>query len=122
MSKALKVFHADAKRVVDRDFQPELRHRVWALLNRLKDGTPDEDARIQLVVLKLAAGNIDRVSKLVEDACEDWRPLICEAEGPEENAAGWRAIQYMDKEELKRLRKRDLDQYHEWLYRESIDT
>lgn len=114
------VSYADVKRIVARDFPPQLRDRVWLLLKQFVDPLSPQssvraNARIHLAILKLCGGHIDRLPSLVEEACLDWRDVLCPAEYPEAFEAGFVGCERMAKDELERVKQRDWDQYHAWL-------
>jgi hypothetical protein len=73
-----KVSPADVKRVIQRDFPAEQFDAVMTLLTEVTDEVP----RIQLAVLKLADGNLERVAFYVNEAKWDWREVLGKAEYP----------------------------------------
>ncbi len=73
----------DVERVVGRDFKPEERLPATQELTRCTlAGNTQVQARVQLAVLKLAAGDLERLRMSVEVALADFRDVIAPAEYP----------------------------------------
>jgi hypothetical protein len=72
-------------------------------------------ARVQLAILKLSEGNVDRLPELVRMAKRDWRDVLAYAEYPEEMRTHPLEMQKKSPQETKAIRKRDRQQYEEWL-------
>jgi hypothetical protein len=70
--------------------------------------------RVQIAMLKLCEGNLEKLQKLVRDAQADYRNVLAWAEYPEAMKKDtWKMT---DKEEVARIRARDRKQYLDWLY------
>jgi hypothetical protein len=119
MDHVPQVTRADVLRVVRRDFRPEDREPVLALLDQ-GDVEPGHHgaARTHLAVLKLSAGSVDRVRELVSLARSDFRDVVAPAEYPEFMKIGFVGMDRLAPEEMRQLREWDWRQYHEWLTRE----
>ena len=116
------VTHADVLRVIARDFQLDLRLNVLVLLRQYKNVlhpnlTDDQNARVHLAILKIAAGKFDRVSGLVAQAYQDFRNVIGPAEYPGFGEIGFVGAERLSEADRTQLIQRDWDQYHEWLNR-----
>lgn len=108
---------ADVERVVRRDFPPERVAEVIAMLNEYgSEGWQRETDRVRLAVLKLAAGNMEKVRQGIETAKQDYRDVLAYAEYPG----------YMSRvpgtgtrppDEVKRIVDADWKQYQDWLTR-----
>ena len=73
----------DVERVIARDFKPEERSLATEELARYRlAGNKEVPARVQLAVLKLAAGDLERLRMNVEVALADFRDVIASAEYP----------------------------------------
>jgi hypothetical protein len=111
------VTRKDIERVVGRDFPANQTNLVFSLLSQY--GTENwhhEQVRVQIAVLKLAAGNLKRLRSALETACADYRDVLAQAEYPE-------YFQYVDpssdtsQDEVQRIIDADWNQYSEWLGR-----
>jgi hypothetical protein len=72
-----------------------------------------ERERVQIAILKLSGGDLENLREYVEMAKSDFRDVLASAEYPEEMRRDtWKMS---DKEEVKRIRERDLQQYIDWL-------
>src|SRR5437867_11469176 len=72
-----------------------------------------ERERVQIAILKLSEGSVERLHANVEAAKRDYRDVLAYAEYPEEmSRATWRIS---DQEEVRALRERDRRQYLDWL-------
>lgn len=74
-----------------------------------------ESARVQLAILKLSAGRLDRLSSAVTSAKSDWRDVLAWAEYPRQisiSAARYNAKTAAQKQEI---RDKDRQQYLDWL-------
>ena len=71
--------------------------------------------RVQMAVLKLAGGEIERMPDLVRMARVDWRDAVAAAEYPEEFKAGPIRLNQMSPGQRRAIRKRDKRQYLKWL-------
>jgi|SRR5215813_717055 len=72
-----------------------------------------ERERVQIAILKLSGGDLQNLCEYVEIARRDFRDVLSSAEYPEETRK--RAWNMSDKEEVKRIRERDRQQYIDWL-------
>lgn len=107
----------DVERVVRRDFAPNEVDEVLRVLSEFQEeGSEREVYRVQLAVLKLAAGSMDGLRSHIESAKGDYRDVLAWAEyplyfqssctGDEDSAA-----------EEQRIIDADWKQYREWLDR-----
>jgi hypothetical protein len=118
-----QVTHADVVRVVARDFPQTAALEVLSLLRQFQnlvqpEATDDQNARFHLAILKLAEGQLDRISELVSVANLDFRDVISYAEYPAFMANGaFVGADRLNEKERKQLIQRDWDQYHEWFHR-----
>jgi len=72
-----------------------------------------EIERVQIAILKLSGGDLESLRAHVEIAKSDFRDVLAYAEFPEEMSKyNWKIS---DKEEMKRIRERDRQQYIDWL-------
>ena len=76
-----------------------------------------EVPRVRLAIVKLSAGQIDRVKDLVGQAKQDYRDVLMWAESPEEGQSLWTtsARTPEQRRELAAIRQRDLEQHARWL-------
>src|SRR3954454_22400114 len=74
-----------------------------------------ERRRVQLAILKLSEGSLDRLRQSVADAKRDYRDVLSWAEYPNETRTSISDIQKMRPETVKRIRAADRAQYLEWL-------
>jgi hypothetical protein len=72
-------------------------------------------ARVQLAILKLSAGQRDRLPELVVMAKRDYRDVVAYAEYPEEMRLSSVEMRQLSREEAQALRRRDRKQYLRWL-------
>jgi hypothetical protein len=72
-------------------------------------------ARVQLAILKLSEGERERLKELVGIAKRDFRDVLAYAEYPEEMSIGFIGVSQLSSIEVKELRKRDKEQYLNWL-------
>jgi len=98
---------------------PGGRLRAEELLGRDGLGPSEQERiRVQLAVLKLADGNLDRLAEMIVSAERDWRDVIASAEYPEQSRALWATRADLTRDEASRLAeilKRDREQYMVWL-------
>jgi len=80
-----------------------------------QEGTERGRARVQLAVLKLCEGDRSRLEDLVRMAKTDYRDVLAYAEYPEEMRLGFVGMRQLSKEEAEAVRRRDRQQYLEWL-------
>ena len=99
------------------------RARVWETLDKYPgtgggDSTEEGRARVQLAILKLAAGSVAAVEDGVKIAVNDFRDVLAAAEYPEEFNALWAVRPRLSPDEQARLdeiRARDRWNYEKWL-------
>jgi hypothetical protein len=109
-----KVSREDVERVVRRDFPTGSFSEVLAILDGY--GLEDyhqEKARVQLAVLKLADGSLEKLRREIEEAKCDFRDVLSAAEYP---AYPWDAHK-LPPQEQKRIIDSDWKQYAGWLNR-----
>ncbi len=83
-----------------------------------KDSTEEGLARVQLAVLKLSAGDRERLTKYIEAALQDWRDVLAWAEYPMQMKS--KPLTHFnltkdEQKEAKAIRKADCEQYEAWL-------
>ena len=105
------VTRADVERIAARDFSPEQASTVLKILERYG---ANERIRVQVAVLKLAAGDIDAVHHHIEVALRDYRDVLCSAEYPAYTEK-WLTSESLETHERKRLVEADWKQYQDWL-------
>ena len=71
--------------------------------------------RVHLAILKLCAGNLEKLTGLVQMAKRDYRDVVAFAEYPEQMKLGFVKMREMSPKQRKDLKKRDAKQYSEWL-------
>ena len=111
------VSRADVERVAARDFPAEQVPQVLIALSSY--GTESyhrEIDRVHLDILKLAAGEFDRIAQETDNACCDYRDTMLAAEYPNYGKKMFR-IDKLPLEERKRIVEADKDQYESWLHR-----
>ena len=74
-------------------------------------------ARVQLAILKLSNGDVDRLADLVAMAKRDYRDVLAYAEYPEAMNQGFVGMRDLSPEEAQAVRRRDRKQYLRWLRR-----
>lgn len=110
-----KVTRDDVLRVIHRDFsQPEA--KILTILDRYgaNEWEPERD-RVQLAVLKLAAGDFQALELHIETACRDYRDVLSSAEYPAFSRHGWSTP--FKRGEKTKIYQEDWDQYQRWLTR-----
>jgi hypothetical protein len=112
-----KVNRADVERVVRRDFPPEQFDSVLALLDEygVKDFQSEKD-RVQLAVLKLAGGSIEKLLQTIEVAMIDYRDVLAPAEYPKYQAEV-SPTEKLPVKKYNRIIESDWQQYQDWLLR-----
>ncbi len=79
-----------------------------------KESYESETERVQIAVLKLSDGDLEKLRENVKAAKNNYRDILAFAEYPEQMSRDtWRMS---DKEEVKRIQERDRRQYLNWLY------
>jgi hypothetical protein len=71
--------------------------------------------RVQLAILKLSEGRRERLPELVRMAKLDYRDVLAFAEYPEEMRTGFVKMRQLPAEEQAAIRRRDREQYEQWL-------
>ncbi len=108
-----EVTSADVERILRRDFSAGDVARAVALLERYGDESRHREVdRVRLAVLKLAAGNLERLAEQVENAAGDYRDAIGPAEYPRYLAC---YDQSLKDDEKQRIVDADWRQYQQWL-------
>jgi len=74
-----------------------------------------EIKRVHLAIIKLSEGDLGRLKHFVDVARSDYRDVLAFAEYPEEVKLGFLGKKELAPEEVLKLRKRDRDQYLDWL-------
>jgi hypothetical protein len=78
-----------------------------------------ERERVQLGILKLSGGVLERLPALVDMAKGDYRDVLAYAEYPEEVRLSYEVIRKLSPEKIQAIRSRDREQYLRWLHGES---
>ena len=109
-----EVTREDVERVVRRDFSAKAFAKVLATLDQYNANSAAPSARVQLAVLKLAAGNLGKLRKYSEDAKLDYRDVLVWAEYPDymRKVPGPGQLQ---QSEVDRIIDADWKQYQAWL-------
>jgi hypothetical protein len=98
---------------------PDERARVLTELEKFGTEAYEREAdRVRLAILKLCDARAERVIELVAAAKRDYRDVLMWAEYPGEGQALWAIrLDLSDEEQLRLedLRRRDRQQYQEWL-------
>jgi hypothetical protein len=106
---------ADVERIVRRDFPLDKYEFVRTSLNEYgSEGWHHEKVRVQLAILKLAAGRLDQLRSHLEMAKQDYRDVLAYAEYPQY----MRAVPPSEKIESPRREQiigQDWTEYQEWL-------
>ena len=71
--------------------------------------------RVQLALLKLSEGELDKLEYYLKMAKGDFRDVLSLAEYPLAHKVGWTEIRKMDSQTVEQLRQKDREQYLEWL-------
>jgi hypothetical protein len=110
-----RITEQDISRIVNRDFPEHERAAVLSLLSAYgQESGPDGRARVHAAILKLSAGNVDRVCKYLKVAQSDFRDVLWPAESPLSWKVGFGASERMTASAVERD---DREQYLEWLKR-----
>jgi hypothetical protein len=106
------------ERIVRRDFPPELFERVINILNGSgAEMRQRQSPRVQLAVLKLANGSMEKLLYQTEAAKIDYRDVLCAAEYPSYSEKVF-GIKSLPVEEQQRIIESDWEQYESWLKRD----
>ncbi len=98
---------------VNQCFPNEDEEKILGILNLYGRETYErERERVQIAILKLSDGNLEKLRKSIEIAKSDYRDVLAYAEYPEEMGKDtWR----MSDKEARRIREKDRQQYLNWL-------
>ncbi len=111
-----KATHLDVRRIICRDFPPEvIDHVLRKLQSYGSESWHVETDRVHLAVLKIANGDLSEVERNVSIAINDYRDVIAEAEYPEQCKLGFAGMDSTPQPQLMEMEQRDLTQYQEWL-------
>ena len=111
------VTREDVERVVQRDFAPSDHASALAMLTEYGASEGGDHARVQLAVLKLAAGDIAVLRSQIEAAKFDFRDVLLAAEYPRAGACDWSDFGKLPIDHQQRIYDADWDQYIRWLGR-----
>jgi hypothetical protein len=104
------VSRSDVERIVQRDFLSEDFATVMALLDEYGTRSHEtEKDRVQLAMLKNAAGSIDELLIQIQTAKMDYRDVVSWAEYP---SYRW---DEKDEAKLQKIYREDWQQYSDWL-------
>lgn len=76
------------------------------------DSNDINEPRVQLAIIKLSGGQLEKLKNLIEVAKIDWRDVLAWAEYPTEFAA---ATWNLKEDEVAEIRGRDREQYQRWI-------
>ena len=107
------VSRADVERIVRREFSGDA-DGALAILDEYHSDAGDS-SRVQLAVLKLAAGDIAVLRREIERAKYDFRDILVVAEYPADWEARWRID--VSPDEQQRIYEQDWQQYQSWFRR-----
>lgn len=107
-----KVTEKDIKRIVLRDFPSSETEKVHEILELYgKEKYEREAYRVRAASLKISAGKIEILKKVIEGAKQDFRDVLMDAEYPE---CKKKVFKDLDKKEEKEIYKADWNQYMIW--------
>lgn len=97
-------------------FRFDTEERIMGILDSYGSQTYErERERVQIAILKLSEGDLEKLQRTVAAAKTDYRDVLAWAEYPEEMRKDtWKMT---DKEEVARIRESDRKQYLDWLNR-----
>ncbi len=117
MQRVPDVSRDDVVRVIRREYpSPEFAAVLSALDRYRGDGSERGRARVQLAILKLAAGDATELARHVEAAVRDFRDVLAQAEYPEDLTSVLLPTP-PDADARRALHERDWEQYRRWLER-----
>ncbi|MBK8904771.1 MAG: hypothetical protein IPM53_26565 [Anaerolineaceae bacterium] len=90
---------------VTEQFPNEVPEKILALLNRYESTSAAGRLRVQLAILKLSEGNVDKLREFVEVARTDYRDVLFWAETPEQARAVGSRITQPQQEARKKFRR-----------------
>jgi hypothetical protein len=106
------VTRSDVERIVRRDFPSEDCATVMALLDDYGAETHERERhRVQMAILKLAAGSVDELLIEIHRAKIDYRDVLALAEYPS-YPRNWKE---KDETRLQKIYRDDWQQYSDWL-------
>lgn len=107
-----KVNRIDLERIVRREFSGSDYDAIMTILNEYgRDDWQRESVRVQLAVLKLAQGDLNKVRSYIELAKCDYRDVLAPAEYP-----GYiETVSKLSVQEKKKIIEEDWQQYVLWL-------
>lgn len=94
-------------------FAPADQDAVLAVLDECTRGEPSP--RVQMSVLKLAGGSVDRVLAHAAEARSDFRDTLSWAEYPRQSRLGVAEWLQLSEAERERIGREDRDEYLAWL-------
>jgi hypothetical protein len=107
----------DVERIVCRDFMAEEYPAVTAMLGELRTARwHREPTRVQLAVLKVANGSLQKLRACIDSAKRDYRDALAAAGYPAYCKIGFR-VRELPEKERRRIIDEDWRQYEEWLKR-----
>lgn len=74
-----------------------------------------EGTRVQLAIVKLSEGDIEKLKEKIILAKTDYRDVLAYAEYPEEMKISYKEMRDIPAEKAKAVRERDREQYLKWL-------
>ena len=89
---------------------------IVALLDAALEASLSGGERVQLAILKLSKGNVDKLLHYIEAATEDWRDVLYWAEYPNSAKVEFGRQQLQDASTAQIYREQDREQYLAWLY------
>ena len=111
------VTSADVERIARRDYPADRVPEVLSMLNEYGTATWQRDPhRVRIAILKLAAGNTERLRYEIEGAKCDYRDILAAAEYPDyiRRVPG---PGILSAQEEQRIIDADWKQYQDWLLR-----
>jgi hypothetical protein len=95
---------------------------VMAILDHYTAATEAARARVQLGILKLSEGDVEKLTYWANLALSDYRDILAFAESPQEMATDPGEVGRMDGMAVRTLRERDRQQYIDWLGGSNLPT
>ena len=105
---------------VEKKTQQLFPRESWPQVRQLLQEYGSEDweqeaDRVRLALLKLSDGNLEQLRSCLKTAQQDYRDVLAGAEFPEEMTFDSWNLDEKGRRELKQARKRDKQQYADWL-------
>ena len=110
------VTNEDVERIALRDFPSESSPVLEILGEYGAEEWHREVDRVRLAVLKLAAGNVDRLLSAIDTAKRDYRDVLASAEYPKYSRLVGPS-EVVSPDEVQRIVEADWEQYSAWLAR-----